>query len=186
MLGKNWYYSSTKYENRDFFIRDNIKCVFISYQNSDQAAATKVANYLLSIGINVYFDKYDGDLKRENQKSSPSKVTESLCKGINNSSHMLVIVSPTTVISKWVPFEIGYGYDKTELYVLCLKGIPKGTLPEYIRTAKIIRDLWDLNLKVKSMVDDNNQPILESQLFSYSSSANPLRDIMDDLIVDKY
>ena len=33
---------------------------------------------------------------------------------------MLVIVSPTTMKSNWVPFEIGFGYDKTELSVLTL------------------------------------------------------------------
>lgn len=58
---------------------------------------------------------------------------------------MLVLVSPNTLYSTWVPFEIDYGHDKTELFVLCLKGIQKGGLPGYVKTAKVIRDIYDLN-----------------------------------------
>jgi len=186
MTALNRYYWPTKYESRKAFINQNVKCVFISYQNKDKAEAKKITDYLISAGINVYFDEYDGDLKSSNQSSSPNNVTESLCKGINNSSHMLVVVSPSTIISKWVPFEIGYGYDKTDLSVLCLKGIPKGGLPEYIRTARIIRDLYDLKYSLKSLVDKNNELVLESKLLNYDTSINPLKEIMDDLINDKY
>ncbi|WP_109437280.1 toll/interleukin-1 receptor domain-containing protein [Aquimarina sp. AU119] len=186
MTALNRYYWPTKYESRKTFINQNVKCVFISYQNKDKTEAKKIADYLISAGINVYFDEYDGDLKSSNQSSNPNNVTESLCKGINNSSHMLVVVSPSTIISKWVPFEIGYGYDKTDLSVLCLKGIPKGGLPEYIRTAKIIRDLWDLKLKLRNMIDSNNTPLLETKLSNYETNLNPLRGIMDNLINDIY
>ena len=186
MTAVNKYYSTIKFESRNSFINQNVKCVFISYQNSDKSEAKKIADYLISAGVNVYFDEYDGDLKRSNQSSNPNKVTDSLCKGINNSSHMLVVVSPTTIISKWVPFEIGFGYDKTDLSVLCLKGIPKGGLPDYIRTANIIRDLYDLKSKLKYMTDKSNELILENKLFSYNTSLNPLREVMDDLISDQY
>lgn len=186
MSGYNRYYWPIKFSTRRAFVNENVKCIFISYQNNDKEAAVKIADYLISIGVNVYFDEYDGDLKRHNQKTNPDKVTESLCKGINNSSHMLVVVSPTTVISKWVPFEIGYGYDKTELYVLCLKGIAIGQLPEYVRTAKVIRDIYDLNSNIKFMVDSDKKLFLESRLFSHNSDHNPLDDVMDKLIIDSY
>jgi hypothetical protein len=89
MTALNRYYWPTKFESRNSFINQKVKCVFISYQNSDKAEAMKVADYLISADINVYFDEYDGDLKNSNQNSSPNKVTDSLCKGINNSSHMI-------------------------------------------------------------------------------------------------
>lgn len=34
-------------------------CVFISHQQKDKPAAKIIANYLLSCGIDVYFDEYD-------------------------------------------------------------------------------------------------------------------------------
>lgn len=186
MSALNRYYWPTKFESRNTFINQKVKCIFISYQNTDKMEAKKIADYFIKAGINVYFDEYDGDLKRTNQISNPTKVTDSLCKGINNSSHMLVVVSPTTIISKWVPFEIGFGFDKTDLFVLCLKGIPKGGLPEYIRTAKIIRDLWDLKYRLNSLVDSENKLLLETKLLSFNTNLNPLNDIMDNLINDKY
>jgi hypothetical protein len=97
---------------------------------------------------------------------------------------MLVVISPSTIVSKWVPFEIGYGYDKTDLSVLCLKGIPKGGLPEYIRTANIIRDLYDLKSKLKNFTNKNNESLLETKLFSFNTNLNPLRGVMDDFIND--
>lgn len=110
-------------------------------------------------------------------------VTNSIRKGINNSSHMLVLVSPNTLYSTWVPFEIGYGYDKTDLYTLCLKGIPKGGLPEYLRAGKIIRDIWDINSFISNVSNQNQEYLFESKkMFSYEKSDNPLHSIMDSLI----
>jgi hypothetical protein len=184
MSALNRYYWPTKFESRNSFIKQNIKCVFISYQNSDKSEAKKIADYFISAGINVYFDEYDSDLKRTTQSSNPNRVTKLLCKGINNSTHMLVVISPSTIVSKWVPFEIGYGYDKTDLSVLCLKGIPKGGLPEYIRTANIIRDLYDLKSKLKNFTNKNNESLLGTKLFSFNTNLNPLRGVMDDFIND--
>ena len=39
-------------------------CVFISHQQNDKPAARLIANYLLSCGIDVYFDEYDRNINR--------------------------------------------------------------------------------------------------------------------------
>src|ERR1700753_3325563 len=126
-------------------LQGGIKCVFISYQQKDKKQAGKVAEYLLDAGIDIYFDELDKELRIHHQNNDPKKVTESICKGINNSSHMLVVVSPNTIHSAWGAFEIGYDYEKTNVRVLCLSGIAVGSLPEYIRTVPVIRDIYDLN-----------------------------------------
>ena len=158
---------------------------FISKKDKD--AAKKIADYLLNAGIDVYFDEYDSDLKIQHQSENPKGVTKSICNGINNSSHMIVVVSPYTLTSTWVPFEIGYGYDKTELNVLCLKGIPKGSLPEYVRTAPIIRDIYDLNSYICSLTGKTKERLIETKMFSvYDSIYNPLSSVMDSCINDSY
>jgi hypothetical protein len=174
-------FSSPIINKADHF-KTNASCVFISYQSNDKADAKKVADYFLSIGIDVYFDQYDTDLRLQSQGGDPATLVKALCKGINNSSHMVVIVSPTTLESKWVPFEIGFGYDKTSVRALCLKGIPKGGLPEYLRTVKIIRDLWDLNL---DLLNFKSNEILKSR-DPKKPSSHPLAEIMNSMIVDKY
>lgn len=187
MTALNRFYYPTKYSSRAQFLTNGVKCVFISYQQKDKEQATKVAEYLQQAGLDVYFDQYDKDLRIHHQANDPKKVTAAICNGINNSSHMLVVVSPNTINSTWVPFEIGYGFDKTDLNVLCLKGIPKGALPEYIRTAPVIRDIYDLNIKVSSLVDKPQSFMEQTKLMSnHSSSLNPLYNVMDSLTSDQY
>lgn len=160
--------------------------MFISYQASDLNEAQKVADYLSNSGVEIYFDRYDGDLRLQSQRDNPRVVTEAICSGINNSSHMVAIVSPNTVSSSWVPFEIGFGYDKTELAVLCLKGIPKGKLPEYARIAKVIRDRWDLNNLISNLTGASVEELSALKRISgWNDAGNPLIDIMDSLIVEK-
>lgn len=187
MAAINRYYYPTKFQSRAQFMGTGVKCVFISHQKKDSAEAKKVAEYLQNAGIEVYFDEYDGDLRIQHEAGNPKEVTRAILNGINNSSHMLVIVSPNTLISTWVPFEIGYGYDKTELGVLCLKGIPKGKLPEYVRTAKIIRDIYDLNDLIVGLTGRKQETLLETRMMSdHRSSTNPLSNVMDSLIYDSY
>lgn len=181
----NRFYYPTKYNSRNDVIKLGIKCIFISHQQKDKNEARVVADYLEKSGIDVYFDEYDSALKIHHQHNDPKKVTEAICNGINNSSHMLVIVSPNTISSSWVPFEIGYGFEKTDLAILCLKGIPKGSLPEYLRTAPIVRDIYDLNIKIASITGKSKERLIESNaLKAYAEVSNPLLNIMDSIIVD--
>lgn len=187
MAGLNRFYYPTKYQSRSQVVSLGIKCVFLSHQKRDKEEAKKIADYLQSAGIDVYFDEYDKDLRISHQSGNPKGVTKAICNGINNSSHMLVLVSQNTLYSTWVPFEIGYGYDKTELGVLCLKGIPKGALPEYIRTTPIIRDIYDLNNLISTISGKPKDLLLETKLMSdYQSTTNPLYGVMDGLITDQY
>lgn len=176
-----------KQSSRKDFLALGIKCVFISHQKRDAQDAKKVADYLQNAGIEVYFDEYDSDLRIHYQGGSAAGVTNAICTGINNSSHMLVVVSPNTMLSGWVPFEIGYGYEKTELGVLCLKGIPKGKLPEYVRVVPIIRDIYDLNNLIERLSGKTKEMLFEANLMSdYGNRLNPLSNIMDTIISDQY
>ena len=182
----NRYYN-TKYASRNSFLALGIKCVFISHQQKDKEAAKEIADYLIAAGIDVYFDEYDKDLKIHHQSNNPRAVTDAIRTGINNSSHMLVVVSPNTLYSTWVPFEIGYGYDKTDLYALCLKGIPKKGVPEYVRSAAIIRDIDDLNNLISRISKVDKEILIQKRMMSdYGNQANPLRDVMDAVINDSY
>lgn len=186
-MALNRFYYPTKFKKREDFISQKVTCVFISYQQKDKSEAKKVADYLQNAGIDIYFDEYDKELRIHHQGNNPRKVTEAICTGINNSSHMLVVVSPNTVNSSWVPFEIGYGFDKTDLGVLCLKGFPKGGLPAYIRTVPIIRDIYDLNGLIERLTGKPKERLLETKLLSnYDNFYNPLKSVMDSMITDQY
>ena len=154
--------------------------VFISHQKRDREEAKKIADYLRSVSIDVYFDEFDRELQQAEQENNPKGVVASIKKGINSSTHMICIISPNTMSSKWVPFEVGYGYDSTDLATLTLKGIKNSDLPDYIKTKPIIRDIYDINSFVKK---HGKELILETKRFSdYRSSQHPLSNVMDSII----
>lgn len=158
----------------------NVKCVFISYQQSDKLICKKIADYLINADIDVYFDENGADLKIHRQTNNPHGVVNSIKKGINLSSHMLVVVSHNTINSSWVPWEVGYGYDNTTLGVLTLKGIDDNKLPDYLKTVQIIRGTKSLNIY---LADITNRGLLimetRNQIKSFSASAHPLDNYLD-------
>jgi pyrimidine deaminase RibD-like protein len=84
MASLNRFYHPIKYKSRKEVIDQGIRCVFISYQKKDKAAAEKVAEYLQNAGIDIYFDRYDTELRIHHQANNPQKVTAAICNGINN------------------------------------------------------------------------------------------------------
>jgi TIR domain len=155
--------------------------VFISHQKRDKEQARKIADYLKSVFIEVYFDEFDKELQQAEIDNNPKAVVSAIKNGIKSSTHMLCIISPNTLTSKWVPFEVGYGYDTTELAILTLKGISNSDLPDYVKTKPIIRDIYDLN---KFAEKYGNKIILERKMFSdYRGYLHPLNNVMDPFIL---
>jgi len=153
--------------------------VFISHQKRDRDEAKEIADYLLSMNIDVYFDEFDRELQQADLEDNPQAVVNAIKRGIRNSTHMLCVVSRNTLSSEWVPFEVGYGYDSTNLSTLTLKGISESELPDYIRTKPVIRDIYDINKFVK---EQGKGSVLETKLFSaYDNSLHPLRNVMDSI-----
>lgn len=158
-----------------------IKCIFLSHQQKDKDVCRKIADYLMNAGIDVYFDEDDEDLKTYRQSNRPEGVVDSIKKGINSSSHTLVVVSTNTLYSSWVPWEIGYGYDKTHLGVLTLKGITNASLPDYLKTASIlIRGTKSLN-EYLSKLTNNSVSLMESRnlIKSHSATTHSLDNYLD-------
>jgi hypothetical protein len=155
-----------------------ITCVFLSHQQYDKDVCRKIADYLLGADIDVYFDEDDDDLKIYRQGRRPKGVVDSIRKGINN-SHMLVVVSPNTINSQWVPWEVGYGYDSTQLGVLTLKGIKDAALPDYLKTILIIRGTKFLNTYL-AKITGKKQAIMESiGIIKDHSRIHPLDNYLD-------
>lgn len=163
-------------------------CVFISYQRDDEKYAELVADYILGKGIDVYFDKYDSSLRLTNETSNPTAVTASIRKGLQFSTHMLVLISQNTSKSYWVPFEIGYSYDKmdTNQKILKHKNVSLNDLPAYVKTREIYTASSQLDTFLSSIFKNNNL-ILEKingtnsyvKNFSQFSGSHPLNNVLN-------
>lgn len=177
--GLNYYYLRDSYNG--VLPRPTLEKprVFISHQKNDSDAAGTIADYLQDAGIDVYFDKYDNSINR----SDPQSVVSAIKRGIENSSHMLVLFSPNTFGSMWVPWEIGYAYNSSiALGVLRMKGVAKEKLPEYLKVIKLVSDIWDLNQLISNITNISREQLLnEGRIWKYSDSTNPLYRIMDSI-----
>lgn len=153
--------------------------IFISHQKKDAEVARKIADYLEDAGIDTYFDQYDNSIDR----SDPNSVVQAIRTGIENSTHMIVVFSPNTFESMWVPWEIGYAYNsQIALNVLRLKGVAKDKLPEYLKVVKVILDIWDINQFISNLTNiDRNSLLTEGRIRMYSDSIHPLSQFMDSI-----
>lgn len=151
-------------------------CIFISHQKKDSAAARKIADYFISAGIDVYFDEYDGKINRD----SPASVVNAIKTGIRRSTHMLCLLSVNALESKWVPWEVGYGYDRTEVVGLTLKELSMATLPEYLQVIPILKGTASLNGFISRELGRGESSLIrEGRMFSANALHHPLDEVLN-------
>ncbi|OCA76363.1 hypothetical protein BBI01_06630 [Chryseobacterium artocarpi] len=171
----------------------NRPCVFLSHKREDKDACKEIANYLADAGIDYYLDIEDQDLQYASSISDPIKITESIKKGIRESTHMMVVVSEKTAQSQWVPFEIGYGHaaildqnklreenNKIKLSVLTLKDIANKRLPDYLMIGYLIKGTKSLNEYVAKISDKLEKSMInESLILSHNNMRHPLDNVLN-------
>ena len=122
--------------------------VFISYQRLDEIAALAAYTTLKTAGIPAYLDVLDPQLE-------PSAATRTILARLDQCSHLLALVSPTTVTSWWVPFEIGAA-TKSDRRIATLKsGIV--VLPHYLTIWPVL-ERSQLDLFIQRYLQDAATP----------------------------
>ncbi|RXM44965.1 toll/interleukin-1 receptor domain-containing protein [Flavobacterium sp. YO12] len=168
-------------------------CVFLSHKREDKEACKTIASYFRDAGIDYYLDEEDKSLQYASSINDPVKITESIKKGIRESTHMMVVISEKTYKSLWVPFEVGYGHasildqekfvnneDLIKLSILILKDIAEKTLPDYLRTGYIIKGTKSLNNYISKITNRSEQILInEKRVFSNSQKAHPLDNVLN-------
>lgn len=131
--------------------------MFISHKKEDADFARDLSEYIMEKGINVYFDENDPILAKEHK--SPDEVVNAIKKGLEKSTHMIIVLSKKTLESNWVPWEVGFASAKDKEYrLLRLKDV-FGEIPEFYKVAKLLNDYDDLDKYLASMkkTQTNNQ-----------------------------
>ena len=119
-----------------------------------------------------YFDEYDTKIDR----TRPYSVVSAIKTGIRNSTHMLCLLSQNALDSKWIPWEVGYGYDRTTVVGLTLKEISQSVLPEYLQIVPILRGTKFISNVLKR---DESTLINERKLFAAYQSQHPLDSVLN-------
>ncbi|MFJ2687949.1 toll/interleukin-1 receptor domain-containing protein [Pseudomonas sp. NPDC087342] len=75
--------------------------VFISYRHVDRPQAIAINNRLIQANIKTYLDVLDPE------SQTTDDITGVITRNISDCTHLLAVVSESTALSWWVPFEIG-------------------------------------------------------------------------------
>jgi hypothetical protein len=163
-------------------------CVFLSHKKEDKPSCRAIAEYLKEAEIDYYLDEEDPHLQQAVGTNNAHKITESIKKGISDSTHMLVVVSEKTYKSQWVPFEVGYGHsslvdetnDRLKLSILTLKDLSEKDLPTFMQVGNIIRGTKSLNKYISEISNKLEKSMFnESRLFSHSKEKHPLDNVLN-------
>ena len=111
-------------------------------------------------GINVYFDENDPILSKEYK--SPDEVVNAIKKGLEKSTHMIIVLSKMTLESNWVPWEVGFTSAKDKEYRLLRLSDVKGNIPEFYTIAKTLNDYDDLDKYLSSIKRNQTNNIISN------------------------
>jgi hypothetical protein len=121
--------------------------VFISYHRPDELRARSIYLYLTAQDVPAYLDVLDPELQ------GSEAVTQHILDALRRCTHLLALISNTTVNSWWVPFEIGVATESDRR----ISSFDKASvaLPEYLRIWPILRNDDDLAKYVRRYKQDS-------------------------------
>ncbi len=152
--------------------------IFISHQKNDSDYAKVIANFLREQSIEVFFDKDEMNLQSIDRHNDPTNVVLAIKEGIQNSDFMICIVSRNSLNSNWVPFELGYAYDRVNIFALRHKNIIEAELPDYLRIVDIIRTRHDFFYFLKLLKNKLGFDFSLEDMNKYEYLLLPLADIL--------
>ncbi len=159
-------------------------CIFLSHISIDKQTAITIGNYIMESGdIDIYLDVYDEKLQQAANTGNPVMVTQFIEKGLEQSTHIMCIVSKSTVQSWWVPYELGFGKRAyKELSTLALKDAEY--LPEYLSIGVVIKGTMSLNEYLKKVANSKSLTgasfyAMNEHLIPHSQSNHPLDNYLN-------
>lgn len=152
------------YESNSLFESNNLsgRCVFISHKYEDMDAARIISEYIMDSGIDVYLDDNDTGLQKAVNNNDSEGIVNCIEKALQNSTHILILVTENTRKSWWVPYETGYAkYANKSIASLLLKDVYE--FPDYLKIEKTLEGFNDLSKYIKS-IKNSYQFLFESLL----------------------
>ena len=111
-------------------------CVFISYKGEDRVAAAKIAGYIMSSGVDVYFDALDTNLAFANLSGHHQRVVDFIGLASRARTHILAVISQRTKVLVG-RFEIGSARRKRMPVAYVALEDVWNTLPSYLQTQQL-------------------------------------------------
>jgi tetratricopeptide (TPR) repeat protein len=120
--------------------------VFISYASVDRKLATEIADLLAELGIHYYFDQKDIVWGED--------FNLDIREGLADSSAQIVILSPASLKSQWVPYEVGFATALGK-QVLPYLTHPSLDVPGYLQSLHYVFSLDDVRSYLSSLLNSD-------------------------------
>lgn len=161
-------------------------CIFLSHRSLDKDMVEDIGKYIMNKGIDIYFDKYDKNLQKADAQGNDEATTKCIQEGLKESTHVMCLLSPVTVTSWWVPYEIGYGENiAKDIFSLKLAELKKEYIPAYLRIRECLMgwselDEYLMKLIIKfSILNESEYKTYNHQQIYKNASAHPLSQYLD-------
>ena len=152
-------------------------CVFLSHKSEDKAAVKKIAEYLSAADVDYYLDIDDPELQHAVTTRNHKAITEFIDLGINNSTHLLTVVSEKTKSSWWVPYEVGGARAKgKDLSTLQLKNVD---IPSYLHITRVLKGTKSLNEFIKTVKLEHSARNINEGVIDHNRPNHPLDDYLN-------
>jgi hypothetical protein len=157
-------------------------CIFLSHIAVDKSAAAAIGSYITSHGdIDIYLDVHDAELQSAVSKGDAAGITRFIERGVAKSTHIMCLVSQSTIGSWWVPYELGFAKNAgKQLASFKLKG--NVALPAFLEIGEIILGTKSLNeylTRVRLGPTKSAIVTLSEGLIRYSAQPHPLDAYVD-------
>jgi hypothetical protein len=107
-----------------------MKQIFLSYARDDYPFAHRLVGALRDVGVTGWMDNAD--------IAAGTALGEAMRSAIKNSSAVVVLVSPTSLKSRWVEFEIGAGLALGKQMIPIVVEGDWAALPEPLRNLQVL------------------------------------------------
>lgn len=113
--------------------------VFISHQRADSAKATEIARRLrVRHDMETYLDVIDTHLNMDGED-----LGDYIREQMSGCTHLLAVISYSTKLSQWVPWEIGVATEKDLPLATYADAVT--SVPEFIQSWPILRTLENVD-----------------------------------------
>jgi hypothetical protein len=152
--------------------------VFISYAHEDSDMVNQLRERLSAAGLEVFLDTKD--------ISWGGRISSDVQRALERAAGVVVVVSPASVKSQWVPYEIGYA-TALRKPILPFLTHPSIDLPAYLADLRYITDLDAIGTFVGQVMTTGQTAVVSSygEISDAARSAALLSEIapqMEDLL----
>ncbi|MDQ0195831.1 toll/interleukin-1 receptor domain-containing protein [Paenibacillus wynnii] len=143
--------------------------IFISHKKEDSEQAGNIAYQLRRSGVDVYLDVLDPRLQ-----DSGEELSKYLQGRLNQCTHLLAVLSYSTRLSWWVPFEIGIATEKQYPISSYLTSGTRNDMPEYLWKWPVLRSAEDLQKYITLLTKPSSTLLNEEKKhWEFSAKGTP-------------